>query len=411
MDNASSKLPRKTTRGRSRNQTELSEQEYQDELQSKFDYYAKQYPDVNNENKRNLRSQMFLMVKWETGEEAVKMLMEQCTQLQDVDFFRCLLLMVNDLEFIKSELIGKEFCYEDATDLALQHAFKKKYPTAKRVDELTKEKEQLKEQYKLQMEFLVKELDFEKKLSEMENQHHHELRDKEKEMADQKIKFEKEINEKALLDANERIRQYESERETLTGKIAAYERRIDGLLRELAAADGERNTASPPSDRAPEGALDHEPQKGEEASLSLLRRLNFRFRSRREHDNDKNQLQPPKDRKFIITLLKNTEYTKEQLNLLLFAHDAGIPIRDIEQFMNPELPYANMWMLCKMFMNNHGIKGSPPMEASEVMPAGMLQPSILQPPEEPQEDEPYPEEMDQGDFTEDYDIDEEELQY
>lgn len=141
------------TRGRPKTQVATSEKEYQKELQSRFDYFLEMYPEVNNEKKTNLRSQLFLMVKWWLDEETVKILMEHCVQLQDMDFFRFLLLLVNDIDFIKNTFMGKDFYYEEALDISLLRVIEEKYPVAKEIERLSQERKRLKEEYCIQIEF------------------------------------------------------------------------------------------------------------------------------------------------------------------------------------------------------------------------------------------------------------------
>ncbi|MCD8013238.1 MAG: hypothetical protein LUG99_08700 [Lachnospiraceae bacterium] len=53
---------------------------------------------------------------------------------------------------------------------------------------------------------------------------------------------------------------------------------------------------------------------------------------------------------FIIDLIKNPGYTDEQFDIIYAAVKAGMPLKELEQIRNPELPARNMQMLANYFM-------------------------------------------------------------
>ncbi|MCD7884515.1 MAG: hypothetical protein LUI87_12545 [Lachnospiraceae bacterium] len=53
---------------------------------------------------------------------------------------------------------------------------------------------------------------------------------------------------------------------------------------------------------------------------------------------------------FIIDLIKNPGYTDEQFEIIYAAVKAGMPLKELEQIRNPELPARNMQMLANYFM-------------------------------------------------------------
>ncbi len=53
---------------------------------------------------------------------------------------------------------------------------------------------------------------------------------------------------------------------------------------------------------------------------------------------------------FIIDLIKNPGYTDEQFEIIYSAVKAGMPLKELEQIRNPELPARNMQMLANYFM-------------------------------------------------------------
>lgn len=53
---------------------------------------------------------------------------------------------------------------------------------------------------------------------------------------------------------------------------------------------------------------------------------------------------------FVIDLIKNPGYTDEQFEIIYAAVKAGMPLKELEQIRNPELPARNMQMLANYFM-------------------------------------------------------------
>ncbi|MCC8068138.1 MAG: hypothetical protein LIO94_13735 [Clostridiales bacterium] len=53
---------------------------------------------------------------------------------------------------------------------------------------------------------------------------------------------------------------------------------------------------------------------------------------------------------FVIDLIKNPEYTDEQFEIIYSAVKAGMPLKELEQIRNPELPARNMQMLANYFI-------------------------------------------------------------
>ena len=284
----------------------------------------KQYGDIKELYKQeHFQEQLYLMIKWGFSDSLIRGFLSNELRLQDIDFFRLLILFTNDYSFIEKTFLHHKFIYEDAINETVEFIFSSKYPIIKEIEALRVEKEDLKRQFELQKEFLQREYDFNAKFHELQHTHAEEIKD---------IKLQNAIDsfEREKRDLKRTIEGLESDNRMLQQTITSTPSVI---------LPAEEITSTPSISSPAEKMV----SKGEKRS-GFFKKLMPKSKSNEE---EKTQ--------FIIHILQDVKFKTEQYKVILFAFEKGLPLEDIKQLAAPELPVENMLLLCQMFFKKRNM--------------------------------------------------------
>lgn len=240
----------------------------------------------------HFQEQLYLMGKWGFSTEMIKNFMGLDLSLQDVDFFRTLLLITKDFDYIKSNFIETEFLYEDAIAKAVGDLLEKQYPVSE-VEGLQREKERLKTEFELHKSFLEKEFELTQQLADERHNHEKEI-----------ITIEGGSEQKILKTENEYLK-----------------KRIEELNVAM-------NISQPKKRR-----------------FGFGKHFPFCTAARKEETKED----------FIVSVLHNLEFQPDQYAIILAAVENGLPLEDIRKIAQPSMPPNNMQLLCQMFYKQRGI--------------------------------------------------------
>jgi hypothetical protein len=270
----------------------------------------------------HFKEQLYLMIRWGFEDTVIEKFKELPLRLQDVDFFRLIVLLTKDFSYIEDNLIGTKFVYENVLDEVLAHIFEERYATAKDVKRLQDEKESLKREFELQREFLEKEFDFKEQFQRMKSEHVEELKRVEAE-------YLNEAQQVIVINLKERIK--ELEEQILIKHIPVNQIATSHIVKEAQLEALPKPISLPSKD----------------SKVAVLKRFWNRFIFK-----DAIAL---KDN-FITNILLDVNFNVEQYKVIIEAFDAGLKLEDVKKFAKAEVPVENMKLLRQMLYKRSGIE-------------------------------------------------------
>jgi len=300
-----------------------------------------------------------------------------------------------------------EYSLSGVRDEYADFAAMEKFSQFDEIEKLRHEAERARERFDLQMEFLKKEQENSKAYADdrirSEREAAEERLKQQQEYSEEKIRSLKTTfeTEKSLLqsEADRKRDALETELGTCTVKLDSAQKELDALRTQLETAQEEKhklaeerngltqeneklktqlaertlqpgntavgdnrteavNPAAPEEQAVTKNSLDTE-ASGNERNLNGVREADVSATDYVSKPGKKGLLpfhqkhkrkETRKRDDFIIDLIKNPGYTDEQFEIIYAAVKAGMPLKELEQIRNPELPARNMQMLANYFM-------------------------------------------------------------
>ncbi|MCD7885568.1 MAG: hypothetical protein LUI87_17995 [Lachnospiraceae bacterium] len=325
--------------------------------------------------------------------------------LVSLDLLRCIALIGGE-EFAMRFYKGN-YSLREVKDSYADFAAREKFSQFDEIEKLRHEAEHARDRFDLQMEFLKKEQENSKAYADdrirSEREAAEERLKQQQEYSEEKIRSLKTTfeTEKSLLqsEADRKRDALETELGTCTVKLDSVQKELNDLRMQMEAAQEENhklaeerngltqeneklkaqleertlqpgnaavgenqpeavNSASPEEQtvmKSPTatGESNHKRNQGDvrEADVSDADYVSKPEKKGLLPFHQKHKRKETRKRDdFIIDLIKNPGYTDEQFEIIYAAVKAGMPLKELEQIRNPELPARNMQMLANYFM-------------------------------------------------------------
>jgi len=266
-------------------------------LEELFRNYIERYPYLKEEKYCHKREQLYLMLQYGMSEAFIKSFFEGDENIisRDLDFVRMIAMLFGE-NFVTENFYKKEYNLEKAKEILTEKVVQIRCAGLPKLEELLQEQKWMKERFELQCEFLEKE-------RERTKEHFQELLTKETELMEERSR-----NEKIQLE--EKLKEAENEKQRLLKKC--------GELKELL-----------------EQADNHvKPVRGK--YFTQLQNKKELQKKQRENE-ERNQ--------FIMTVLSNPDFSKEQLEFIIQAVQSELTLPELRQMCNPKLPVKSMELL------------------------------------------------------------------
>ncbi len=310
-----------------------------DDLENKYRIYIERYPYLKEEKYSHKREQLYLMLQYGMSETFIESFFQGDENItsRDLDFIR-MICMLFDEKFVTDHFYKKEQSLEQAKEIVAEKMLQDYCADLPKLEQLVQEQKWMQERFELQCEFLEKE-------RENANRYYEEMLSKERQLWEER--------------ANNKWIKMEAKSEELTGKLLCVEKEKSELKVLFEDTKVQHQNAADQWEAEKNRLL----EKCGELKKQLNNDMNGQETSQgsffMQYKNKKEQQRKRKEKEernqFVLTLISNPEFTKEQLEFIVQAVQADLSLQELQQLCNPKFDIQKMEILTQFYIKQKGM--------------------------------------------------------